>query len=277
LEKLPFGVLRRLVDEFRPSQAEWIEVPSQFDALCDLVREVAPTLLLECPADWLEELVELVCKRYGLDELDGQIDLFSEWDGLFAAAVKKFSSELTVYDRFQLGRLEKPSQCLNWLGAKLRAPKVAVVMPAPEVLRDVVPVSPAKAASVKRERIASAAPVAQARRFTAFELLRALPAWAELLPASRLVFTVMYRRADRSRNVAQPWCQVSVGLLEKATGYKSRQVENALAELRRGRWIGYVVRGRPMIGGSRYWVVTSPAQLGVKLSAKVLTEIAFKP
>lgn len=268
---------RELVGGGVVQDVEEFVVTSQFEPLWDLVREVAPALSRADPERWLDELVDLICSRYGLDELSGQIDLFSEFDKLFAAAVQKFRTELGANDLFQLARFREPARCLHWLGAKLRGPKFE--RPAAPEAQRAQGAPPVRLESRARAPVEAAPVVARARaeRLTPFGLLQALPTWADLLPASRAVFTVMYRRSDRGGNAAQPWCQVSVGLLMKATGYSRRQCERGLAELRRGRWIGYIVRGRPKIGASRYWVVTSPAQLGIKLSTSVLSEIAFKP
>lgn len=260
-----------------PVESEYVCIESEFAPVWDLVREVAPALAREDPALWLEELVDLLCSRYGLNELSGELDLFAQFDELFESAVKKFASELGANDLFQLGRFQQGSKCLHWLGAKLRGPKFE--RPAAPEAQRAQETPRARPAPVARAPVEAAPVVARGRseRLTPFALLQALPTWADLLPASRAVFTVVYRRADRSGNEARPWCQVSVGLLVKATGYSERQVKRGLAELRRGGWIGYVVRGRPKIGASRYWVVTSPAQLGVRLSTSVLSEIAFKP
>ena len=239
-------------------------------------------------ATWVDKLADRLCAVFGFDTLEFQPDLFETWEQRLAEIPEKFLSSFSSSELDWIQEQRGNSWVLPLLVSKLDQLEKIKFVPEPfDVLASSRrrPRTTTVSTSMSQQQLpgdpdpaAIAAPArSRAGRLTGLALLEALPQWAALLPAARFVFTVMYRRAHRSASAAQPWCQVSVGLLMKATGYGNTQVRNSLAQLRRGRWIGYVVRGRPQIGGSRYWVATSPAQLGPAAVLALAQKFGFKP
>lgn len=257
------------------------------DVACEIAGAFSATLDEDECELWVDEVVPRVWNLLERELLEGQLNLFEDWSSVVAGLPSRLLSKLPDKVRRDVPH-DWPA---SW---KRRALNVALdelagvpwLAPTEERFEDQLPVARPVAktgVSDRRELV----PVPQVPALSGLALLKSLPAWSRLLPAARAVFVVIYRRAERRTNPARPWCQVSVGLLMKVTGYKSRQVEKALAQLRGARWIGYVevlsrdgrvikLRGRPGRGGSRYWVVTSPAQLGVRLTAQILAELGFK-
>jgi hypothetical protein len=264
------------------------EVDLDFQLAGDLARALRVDLDFDAQVDWAKRVVPRVVELFALDELQGQLDFFDSWRAVLRALPARLLSRLSTQQLLRIGQQHsafwKASTLVGyldeWAGVEYVPERFNPLLIPP------VRPSPAKVASDRpREKLpvdpvpaAIAAPSgSSAGRLTGLALLQALPQWTALLPAAQEVFTFMYRRADRRKTPAQPWCEVSVGLLMKVTGYSQRQSERALAELRRGRWIGYIVRGRPQIGGSRYWVATSPFQLGDAALRSLVSKFGFKP
>jgi len=217
---------------------------------------------------WRDVLVPWVCLYGGLDVVERQLDLVSSWDELFSTAVEKFLNSLGTNVGFlQSPKLSESAKLAWFVAAFDDRCRVDVQAEARESRR----LRRQTQAAVELAVLAAAQPAAP-KVPVGFVLFRQDPAWEKLLPAAQRVFRVMFSRATNRSLGKGLSCGVSVGLLMKATGYKSRQVERGLAQLRAGGWIGYVVhqsrdgrltqlRGRPMIGCSRYWVVRRPDQL----------------
>jgi len=251
-----------------PEPAEQITVWTDLPGV-DLLVEFCRVTLTEDELDlWREKLVPRVCELAKLDEVDPQVDLLASFDERFSEAVQSFLTSVSDLERRDLLRLPGSLWKLNGL-VQLFDDLLGVDPQAELRVRRRLRRQPVVAAELAG--LAAAQPAAPTVP-VGFVLFRQDPGWEKLLPAAQRVFRVMFSRAtNRSRGKGLS-CGVSVGLLMKATGYSARQVKRGLAQLRAGGWIGYVVhqsrdgrltqlRGRPMIGCSRYWVVRHPDQL----------------
>jgi len=224
----------------------------------------------EFAGEWAQEkIIDAVCSFGELDVIDGAVDLVNSFDDLFFNAVQLFESTLSQIDRqrfrsWPIGRGRVVEVCRLLERAKVDREKHAEearLRRQAEILRELQEQREREEAEAwerarRRVRRNYAEPIAGEP--PGFNLVRSDPGWQVLPAAWKCVFEVLFGRSRLDKSGRRFQCQVHIDWICERSGYCRMSVKKAVKGLIEAGWIGRLVRGRPKIGASRYWVARSP-------------------